>query len=138
MSTTIVAGSSLRVLEALDREIADLIDRRAANMRQVVDELAWMDVKTLRLDRFDDDSSISSAPAGTRVHVVHQYEELGSFSRRLVHSAEDCAGVWYCSATPDTTVKGGGPTRWRYRCEGAFQVVGRDGGALVLAEETDK
>ena len=132
MSSTIIAGATGAVLNELDREIAELVSKRDKAMKKLLDDLAWMDVPTVRIDRWNSEE-LGDAVSGTVAHVVRQYQEVGGgYDRRLVHRADKCGDVWYCQGAAGAVVKGGTTFRWRFLCEGEFEVVGWDGEGLVL------
>lgn len=113
----------LAEISELESRCAELADKRDELLLQLLSDLEWMDVPIRRLSGL----SVTDLPkdtlcAGTRVHLVRQYEERGAYDSLLAHPVGTCPE--WCLGSVGATVKGGGPTRWRFRCEGEFVFLG--------------
>ncbi|WP_292763779.1 hypothetical protein [Microbacterium sp. UBA3486] len=115
--------SLLAAIEAIEQKQAALSIERDQLLTQMLSDLSWMDIPVLRLSRLSVGNDLRKAiTTGTHVHVVRQYEELGSYDMLMAHQADSCE--WICRGAAGAIVKGGGPTRWRFRCEGEYEYIG--------------
>jgi len=107
----------------LERQRDELADKRDKLLLRLLSDLEWMDVPVHRLNSLGvTDLPKETLRAGTRVHIVRQYEERGTFDMLISHPIEKCQS--WCGGSVGATVKAGGATRWRFRCEGEFYFLG--------------
>ncbi|REJ06291.1 hypothetical protein DY023_06580 [Microbacterium bovistercoris] len=127
MNTLTARPPQLAVLADIDKQIAELVERRVTTTEEMLADLDWMETPLTRLPDFYA-GKLDGAPVGTRVHIVAQYEERPrdefSMMRFSTHTPEACEAEWCCAGEAGGIVKGGGPTRWRFRCEGTFEFIG--------------
>lgn len=118
----LLLSSDLAAIDAIEHQQAALAEQRDLLLAQLLSDLDWMDIPVHRLYGISVGDLPKSISIGTRVHLVRQYEEAGPYDMLMAHPAGACD--WFCRGSEGETVKAGGPTRWRFRCEGEFEYLG--------------
>lgn len=114
--------NALAAIEAIEHQQAVLAEQRDLLLTQLLSDLDWMDIPVHRLEGISVGDLPKSISIGTHVHLVRQYEEAGPYDMLMAHPSGACD--WFCRGSVGQIVKAGGPTRWRFRCEGEFEYLG--------------